>query len=116
VIARDGPGITWDHANPLTPPAYCYDACYDYIFVGAPKVPVGWNSEARGDLAPAGQVTAAWIVCDHLLAGRPRPDVAPGRLPSAWRGQWLAEDPRTPRRKRVIGNPARQVRELLSVS
>jgi endonuclease/exonuclease/phosphatase family metal-dependent hydrolase len=68
-VAGDGPGITWDHANPLTPPAYCYDARCDYVFVGAPKVSVGWSSGAREDLAPAGQVTAARIVCDRPLTG-----------------------------------------------
>jgi endonuclease/exonuclease/phosphatase family metal-dependent hydrolase len=68
-VAGDGPGITWDHANPLTPPAYCYDARCDYIFAGVPKVPVGWTSGAREDLAPAGQVTAARIVCDRPLTG-----------------------------------------------
>jgi endonuclease/exonuclease/phosphatase family metal-dependent hydrolase len=68
-VAGDGPGITWDHANPLTPPAYCYDARCDYVFVGVPKVPVGWSSGAREDLAPAGQVTAARIVCDRPLTG-----------------------------------------------
>jgi endonuclease/exonuclease/phosphatase family metal-dependent hydrolase len=68
-VAGDGPGITWDHANPLTPPAYCYDARCDYVFVGTPKVPVGWSSGACADLAPAGQVTAARIVCDRPLTG-----------------------------------------------
>jgi len=66
-VAGNGPGNTWDHANPLTPPAYCYDARCDYIFVGVPKVPVGWSSGAREDLAPAGQVTAARVVCDRQL-------------------------------------------------
>lgn len=69
-VAGNGPGITWDHANPLTPPAYCFDARCDYIFAGTPKVPVGWSSGAREDLAPAGQVTAARIVCDRPLTGR----------------------------------------------
>lgn len=68
-VAGDGPGITWDHKNPLTPPAYCYDARCDFVFVGAPKVPVGWSSGARVDLAPAGQVTAARIVCDRPVTG-----------------------------------------------
>jgi endonuclease/exonuclease/phosphatase family metal-dependent hydrolase len=68
-VAGGGPGITWDHANPLTPPAYCYDARCDYIFAGTPKVAVGWSSGARTDLAPAGQVTAARIVCDRPLTG-----------------------------------------------
>ena len=69
-VAGNGHGITWDHANPLTPPAYCYDARCDYVFVGTPKVPVGWTSGAREDLAPAGQVTAARVVCDRPLTGR----------------------------------------------
>jgi endonuclease/exonuclease/phosphatase family metal-dependent hydrolase len=68
-VAGDGPGITWDHANPLTPPAYCYDVRCDYVFAGAPTVPVGWSTGAREDLAPAGQVTAARIVCDRPLTG-----------------------------------------------
>ena len=68
-VAGQGPGITWDHANPLTPPAYCYDARCDYVFAGAPKVPAGWSSGARADAAPAGQVTAARIVCDRPLTG-----------------------------------------------
>jgi endonuclease/exonuclease/phosphatase family metal-dependent hydrolase len=68
-VAGGGTGITWDHANPLTPPAYCCDARCDYVFVGAPVVPVGWSSGARADLAPAGQVTAARIVCDRPLTG-----------------------------------------------
>jgi endonuclease/exonuclease/phosphatase family metal-dependent hydrolase len=68
-VAGEGPGMTWDHANPLTPPAFCYDARCDYIFVGAPKVPVGWSSGAREDLAPAGQVTAARLVCNRPLTG-----------------------------------------------
>lgn len=41
----------------------------DYVFAGTPKVPVGWSSGAREDLAPAGQVTAARIVCDRRLTG-----------------------------------------------
>ena len=45
-VAGDGTGITWDHANPLTPPAYCCDARCDYVFVGAPMVSVGWSSGA----------------------------------------------------------------------
>jgi endonuclease/exonuclease/phosphatase family metal-dependent hydrolase len=69
-VAGQGRGITWDHANPLTPPAYCYDARCDYVFVGTPKVPVGWSSGAREDLAPAGQVTAARVVCDRPLTGQ----------------------------------------------
>jgi endonuclease/exonuclease/phosphatase family metal-dependent hydrolase len=68
-VAGDGPGITWDRANPLTPPAYCYDARCDYVFVGTPKVPVSWTSGARQELAPAGQVTAARVVCDRPLTG-----------------------------------------------
>jgi endonuclease/exonuclease/phosphatase family metal-dependent hydrolase len=69
-VAGDGPGVTWDHANPLTPPAYCYDARCDYVFAGAPKVPVGWSSGASEELAPAGQVTAAQLVCDRPLTGQ----------------------------------------------
>lgn len=38
-VAGDGPGITWDHTNPLTPSAYCYDARCDYVFVGGPEGP-----------------------------------------------------------------------------
>lgn len=63
-VAGDGPGITWDHANPLTPPAYCYDARCDYVFVGTPKVPVGWTSGALENRAAAGR--------RDLLAGSPR--------------------------------------------
>jgi endonuclease/exonuclease/phosphatase family metal-dependent hydrolase len=68
-VAGNGPGTTWDHANPLTPPAYCFDARCDYVFVGTPKVAVGWSSGAREDIVPAGQITAARVVCDRPLTG-----------------------------------------------
>jgi hypothetical protein len=30
-VSGDGPGITWNHVNPLTPPVYCYDVRRDYV-------------------------------------------------------------------------------------
>jgi endonuclease/exonuclease/phosphatase family metal-dependent hydrolase len=68
-VAGDGPGITWDHTNPLIPPAYCYDARCDYVFRRSPEGPRRLELGAREDLAPAGQVTAARIVCDRSLTG-----------------------------------------------
>jgi endonuclease/exonuclease/phosphatase family metal-dependent hydrolase len=68
-VAGDGPGHTWDHRNPLTPPAYLMDARCDYVLVGMPKVPIGWSTGASAELAPAGQVTAAHLVCHEPLTG-----------------------------------------------
>ena len=90
-VAGDGPGITWDHTNPLTPPAYCYDARCDYVFVGAPKVPVGWSSGAREDLAPAGQVTAARLVCDRPLTGHTASDHYGVLAEICWPGRAVPE-------------------------
>lgn len=69
-VAGDGTqGITWDHRNPLTPPAHLMDARCDFVLVGMPRIPIGWSTGAReGDL-PTGQVVAASVVCDRPLTG-----------------------------------------------
>jgi len=64
-----GPGHTWVRDNPLTPPAHLFDARCDYIFVGPPKVPIGWSTGAREDVPPVGQVVAARLVCHHSRTG-----------------------------------------------
>jgi endonuclease/exonuclease/phosphatase family metal-dependent hydrolase len=69
VAGDGGPGHTWDHRNPLTPPAYLMDARCDYVFVGVPRVPIGWSTGAREDVAPAGQVVAARLVCHRSVTG-----------------------------------------------
>jgi hypothetical protein len=69
-VAGDGsPGRIWDHRNPLTPPAYLMDGRCDYIFVGVPRVPIGWSTGAREDVAPVGQVVAARLVCQRPMTG-----------------------------------------------
>ncbi len=68
-VAGTGPGVTWDHRNPHTPPAYLFDARCDYVFVGAPKVPLGWSGGGNPDVAPDGQVVAAYLACNTALTG-----------------------------------------------
>ena len=62
-------GNTWDHLNPLTPSAYLMDSRCDYIFVGIPKVPIGWSIGAHEDDLPVGQVVAARLVCHQPMTG-----------------------------------------------
>lgn len=70
-VAGDGvtPGNTWDHRNPLAPPTYLMDSRCDYIFVGLPKVPIGWSTGAHEHDLPVGQVVAARLVCHRPITG-----------------------------------------------
>ena len=85
-VSGDGPGITWDHRNPHTPPAYLFDHRCDYVFVGVPKVPLGWSGGGNPNVVPSGQVVNSFIACDSALTGTHASDhyavVADIRTPS----------------------------------
>ena len=68
-VSGNGPGYTWDHRNPHTPPAYLFDARCDYVFVGVPKAPLGWSGGGNPNVVPSGQVVNAYIACDVALTG-----------------------------------------------
>jgi endonuclease/exonuclease/phosphatase family metal-dependent hydrolase len=68
-VAGDGPGFTWHHGNPNAPPAYLFNARCDYIFVGLPKVSVGWSRNETPAVIPVGQVVRAYVVCDSSITG-----------------------------------------------
>ena len=67
-VSGDGPGITWDHRNPHTTPAYLFDGRIDYVFVGVPKAPLS-GGEGENLNVLSGQVLDAYIACDLALTG-----------------------------------------------
>jgi endonuclease/exonuclease/phosphatase family metal-dependent hydrolase len=68
-VAGSGRGLTWDHKNPHTPPAYLFDARCDYVFVGIPRAPLGWSGGKNPVVPPVGQVVGAYLACDLPLTG-----------------------------------------------
>ena len=67
-VSENGPGITWDHHNPHTTPAYLFDGRIDYVFVGVPRPVLGGSGDKNLNFR-SGQVIDAHIVCNVSLTG-----------------------------------------------
>lgn len=68
-VAGRGLGLTWSRENPHVPPAFLFEARCDYIFVGRPRVPLGWSGGEDPAVPPVGQVVGAQLGCHESLTG-----------------------------------------------
>ena len=67
-VSDNRPGITWDHNNPHTTPAYLFDGRIDYVFVGVPKTVLRGSGDKNLNFR-SGQVIDAHIACNVSLTG-----------------------------------------------